>query len=307
MSVMRGLFADRPATARTKRRRPGPAFWGGASILGVILLAAAWMSLWPPYDPLTTVATNLESPSLAHLLGTDNLGRDSLTRLALAGRTSLYISGLAALLAAVIGTVFGLIAGYAGGWVDGVIMRIVDAMLALPAILVALVVGVIIGGGPGPLIIALGLIYSPAFARVMRAPVIALRERDFVLAAKLGGVRPSGIIVRHLLPNALTPLFVQFASVASSVVLLEAALSYLGMGVQAPEPSAGRMISELSRFMQIQPLVIILPSLLIVALSAGWNLLADGIQDYLAPRREPAFSLMRKRKATPAAAPATPP
>jgi len=294
MTVTRELALAEVAGTRARRRRLGPSFWSGAGILAVILLAAGWMTLWPPYDPFGASGPALLGPGLDHLLGTDNLGRDTFTRLALAARTSLLISGAAALLGAVIGTFFGLIAGYVGGWVDAVIMRVVDAVLALPAILVALVVGVVIGNGPWPLILALGLVFAPGFARVMRAPVIALRERDFVLAATLSGVRPARIIVEHLLPNVLTPLFVQFASVASQVVLIEAALSYLGQGVQAPEPSAGRMISEFTRFMQMQPLLIILPSLVIILLSAAWNLLADGMQDYLAPRREPAFSLGRR-------------
>ena len=291
---------------RSRRRRPGPAFWAGVSILGTIIIVATWMSFWPPYDPLATVAANIEGMSALHLLGTDNVGRDSLVRLALAGRTSLIISGSAALLAAVVGAALGLVAGYVGGMVDAVIMRVVDALLALPAILVALVVGVIIGNGAIPLIISLGIIFAPTFARVMRAPVIALRERDFVLAAQLSGVRTWKIVLQHLLPNALTPLFVQFASVASAVVLLEAALSYLGQGVQAPEPSAGRMISELTRFMQTQPLLIIAPALLIVLLSAGWNLLADGTQDYLSPRREGGIGGKRRRRPRTSTTPATP-
>lgn len=307
MTILRGTVAVRATRAR-RRRRPGPAFWAGASILGVILLAALWMSIWPLYDPYAGSGPPMQAPSVEHPLGTDNLGRDMFTRLALAARTSLLISGASALLAAVVGTVLGLVAGYVGGWVDTVIMRGVDIMLALPAILVALVVGVIIGNGAGPLILALGIVFAPTFARVMRAPVIALREREFVFAARLSGVRDTRIIVEHLLPNVLTPLFVQFASVASQVVLIEAALSYLGEGVQAPEPSAGRMISEYTRFMQTQPLLLILPSIVIVLLSAGWNLLADGTQDFLAPRREPAFSFgsrrdRRRRKTPPLTAP----
>lgn len=300
MTVTREIAMIKGAGARRRRPKFGPAFWSGAGILAFILILAGWMSFWPPYDPLATAGPPLSGPSGSNILGTDNLGRDTFTRLALAARTSLIISGAGALLGAVVGTTFGLIAGYIGGWVDAVIMRIVDAVLALPAILVALVVGVIIGNGPIPLIFALGLVFAPGFARVMRAPVIAMRERDFVLAAKLSGVRGSRVVVEHLLPNVLTPLFVQFASVASQIVLIEAALSYLGQGVQAPEPSAGRMISEFTRFMQLQPLLIILPSLVIILLSAAWNLLADGLQDWLAPRREPAFSLtgVKKRRGT---------
>lgn len=305
MTISRGLSAARTLSPRARRRRPGPSFWIGAVILGAILLAGTWMSLWPLYEPNVGTGTPLQAPSGEHPLGTDNLGRDMFTRLALAARTSLVISGGAALLAAAIGTTLGVLAGYLGGWVDSLVMRVVDAMLALPAILVALVVGVIIGTGAAPMIVALGLIFAPTFARVMRAPVIALRERDFVLAAQLSGVRAWKVALQHVLPNALTPLFVQFASVASQVVLVEAALSYLGQGIQAPEPSAGRMISEFTRFMLTQPLLVILPSLAIILLSAGWNLLADGTQDYLAPRREPAFSLARRRLRGPRTAPST--
>jgi peptide/nickel transport system permease protein len=294
MTIMRDTTAIRATRAR-RRRRPGTAFWAGAAILGALLLASLWMTIAPIADPYQSAGPSLQPPGGEHPLGTDNLGRDMFTRLVLAARTSLLISGAAALLAAMIGTALGLIAGYVGGWLDAFIMRAVDIMLALPAILVALVVGVIIGNGEGPLILALGLVFAPTFARVMRAPVIALRERDFVFAARLSGVRSWRVILEHLLPNVLTPLTVQFASVASQVVLIEAALSYLGEGVQPPEPSAGRMISEFTRFMQVQPLLLVLPSIVIVLLSAGWNLLADGIQDFLVPRREPALSRSRGR------------
>lgn len=293
-----------------RRRRPGPALIAGLAILLGVIVWGTWMSIAPPYNPLASVAGSLLDPSAAHVFGTDNVGRDTMVRLAIAGRSSLFISGGAALLAAVVGTLLGVIAGYAGGLSDAIIMRIVDAVLSIPAILVALVVGVVIGNGPLPLVLALGLVFAPTFARVMRAPVLALRERDFVLAAQVNGVRPIRIAMTHLLPNALTPLVIQFASVASSVVLLEAALSYLGQGVQAPAPSAGRMISEFTRFMQTQPILVILPAALIVLLSAGWNLLADGVQAYLAPhrdaglpgsRRGPRFSVRRRPVTAPSA------
>ncbi len=267
-------------------RKPGPALYGGAAILLLIIALAAWAALAPLHDPLLTVGPSLGDPSATNPLGTDNLGRDSFTRLALAGGSSLLISGAAALLAAVLGTIIGIVAGYLGGLVDAVVMRLVDALLSIPAILMALIVGVVLGKGVLPLVLALGVVFAPAFARVMRAPVLALRDRDFVVAARISGVRTWRIAGSHLLPNVLTPLLVQFAAVASNVVLLEAALSYLGQGVQAPDPSAGRMISEFTRFMQTQPLLIIAPALLIVLLSAGWNLLADGVQNLLAPRRD---------------------
>lgn len=278
----------------------------GGGILVALVIAAVIVGIWPPYDPNLTVAGNLEAPSAAHPLGTDNLGRDSMTRLILAARTSIVISAVAAVLAAILGTTLGLLAGYVGGWLDTIFMRGVDVVLALPAILVAMIVGVIIGRGPIPLIIALGIVYAPGFARVMRAPVISLRERDFVLSAKLSGLRTGPIVSRHLLPNVLTPLLVQFALVASSVVLLEAALSYLGLGIPAPEPDAGRMVSEMSRYMGLAPLQILLPAALIVVLATAWNLLADGLQDLLAPRRESAASSRRRPRRPKAAPPSAP-
>jgi len=267
----------------------------GVVLLGALLVASLWATIAPPFPPNTTVADPLLGPSGTHWLGTDNVGRDVFTRLLLAGRTSLLISGAAALLACVVGASVGVLSGYLGGWVDSVLMRLVDALLALPAILLALVVGVIIGNGPLPLIVALGAIFAPAFARVMRAPALALRQRDFVAAARNSGVRAPVIALQHVLPNALTPLLVQFAAVASNVVLLEAALSYLGQGVQAPEPSAGRMISEAQRFMYSDPLLVIAPAVLVVLLSAGWNLLADGVQALLSPRRGSALPTRGRR------------
>lgn len=272
-------------TRRSVRHRPGPALVAGAVILIAFIVWGTWDSIWPPYDPDATVTTPLMSPSSTHPLGTDHVGRDVMVRLAIAGRSSLLISGAAALLAAVVGTLLGIVAGYTRGIVDSIIMRLADTVLSIPAILAALVVGVVLGPGPWPLILALGLVLAPTFARVTRAPILTLRNRDFVLAAQIHGVSPARIALTHLLPNVLTPLTIQFASVASNVVLLEASLSYLGQGVQAPAPSAGRMINESTRFMQTNPLLVILPALLIILLSAGWNLLADGIQALFAPRR----------------------
>lgn len=269
----------------SRRRRPPGSLVVGVSLLAIIVVAAVWFSIAPPHPPNTTVAGPLQGPSTAHLLGTDNVGRDVLTRLVLAARTSLLISGAAAALAAVLGTAVGVVCGHLGGWVDTVVMRVVDAFLALPAILLALVVGVVLGVGPGPLVVALGLIFAPGFARVMRAPALALRRRDFVAAARNSGVRAPVIAATHVLPNALTPLLVQFAAVASTVVLLEASLSYLGQGVPAPDPSAGRMISEAQRFMYTAPLLVIAPAGALIWLSAGWNLTADGIQALFSPRR----------------------
>jgi peptide/nickel transport system permease protein len=271
--------------------------WIGVVILGVVFLAAVIVSIVPFHDPFAISDDAYAGPSGSHWLGTDNIGRDSFTRLALAGRTSLVISACATAIACLLGMLLGVIAGYVGGFVDHLVMRVCDVMLAIPAILVALMVRVIVGPGTIPLIISMGLIYMPTFARVMRAPVLALRERDFVVAAEIAGTPRRVIMFSHLLPNALTPLFIQAAATASEVVLLEAALSYLGQGVQAPNPSAGRMISEFAKFMQTDPWLVILPAVLIVAISAAWNLIADGLQATLAPRRSAPSGNRRRRSA----------
>lgn len=268
------------------RRRPNPSLIVGASILGLLTLTALLVSFFPPHDPYASVGAPFLLPNGEFWLGTDHLGRDTFTRVVLASQTTLLISGCAALLGAVLGTGMGILAGYAGGIVDAVIMRAVDVLLSIPAILMALLIRVILGPGSLPLIISLGIILAPSFARVVRAPVLAMKNRDFVIAAEISGVHPARIALTHLLPNTLTPLLIQFAAAASSVVLLEAALSYLGQGVQAPDPSAGRMITESQRFIQIYPLLLAVPALLIILLSAAWNLLADGLQNYLSPRKE---------------------
>ncbi|MGO2859527.1 MAG: ABC transporter permease [Brevibacterium sp.] len=274
-------------TPRTRKRsglRKAPSLIAGAVIMGILIVWALWMLLAPQFPMNETVSDPLLLPSGDHPLGTDHVGRDLFVRLGIAAGLSLVISAGTALLAGVVGTGLGLIAGYAGGWVDSVIMRIVDTVLSIPAILVALIAGVAFGTGPLPLICALGVVFAPSFARVTRGPVLVLKERDFVRAAEMNGVGPVRIALSHLLPNAFTPLAINFATVASTVVLVEAALSYLGQGVPAPNPSAGRMISESTRFMQIDPMLVILPTLLIVVLAIAWNLLADGAQEYLAPR-----------------------
>ncbi|MFT4083446.1 MAG: ABC transporter permease [Nocardioides sp.] len=274
---------------RVPLRIPGlggsAALTAGLFILGALLAISLLTPLFTPYTITKIGDDPFAGPSWAHWLGTDNLARDNLTRLAAATRTGLLISFCASVLAALVGSVAGILAGYLGGVVDAVVMRIVDVMLAVPAMLLALVIGMMTGNGALPLIGTLAIITAPGFARVMRAPVIGLRESDFVVAAEISGVRRPLIAARHLTPNVLTPLFVQFAATASMVVLLESVLSFLGQGVVPPDPSAGRMISDATRFMQRDAMLVLLPSLVIVMLTVGWNLVADGLQQVLSPRR----------------------
>jgi peptide/nickel transport system permease protein len=287
MATLTFSRARQPLTLRLpglRHLRAGTALTTGASILAGLLVVGVALPLLRPGAVTSIGDVPFAGPSLDHLLGTDNLARDNLVRLASAARTSLLVSTVATLLAAAVGTAVGIVAGYLGGVVDGILMRLVDVALAIPPILLALVIGVILGSGTVPLIVSLSVICAPGFARVMRAPVVTLRERDFVVAADIAGVRRGAIAWRHMLPNVLTPLFVQFAATASTVVLLESALSFLGQGVVPPTPSAGRMISDATRFMERDPWLVILPSVVIILLTVGWNLLADGLQQALSPR-----------------------
>lgn len=264
----------------------------GVGIVVAILLAALAATLFPPHPVSAISDTPFALPSGDHLLGTDNLGRDTFTRLFVAAGTSLLIAATATAISAVAGTTLGMLAAWRGGWVDSVVMRVCDVLLTIPAILMALIVRVMIGPGVIPLIVAMGVIYTPTFARVMRAPMIAMRNRDFVVSAQLAGTPSPIIAVRHLLPNALTPLMVQSAVTASEAVLLEAGLSYLGQGVQPPNPSVGMMISDFQRYAQGSPLLVLLPAVVIVLMAAAWNLIADGLQSTFAPRGNERFAFL---------------
>ncbi|WBU36717.1 ABC transporter permease [Homoserinibacter sp. YIM 151385] len=284
--------------------------------VGIIVALTAFALLGPVLSPYGTTQisdTPFAGSSTEHWLGTDNLGRDTFVRLAAATGYTLLISFTASVVAMAVGTALGVLAGYLGGWTDLVVMRGVEVFMSIPAILMALVVRVIFGPGVLPLVVAMAIVAAPMFARIMRGPILLLKERDFVVAAEVGGVGRLGIAFQHLLPNALTPMLVQFANTASLAVLLEASLSYLGQGVQAPEPSAGRMISEFQRYMADQPQLVLIPAALVTILTVGWNLISDGLQAGLSPRasqlqvpvrpRRPASSTSSTLPTTPASHP----
>lgn len=291
-----------------KSRYRNGALIGGIAVMGGLILFAFLGPIINPNDVNEVSNDTFGMPSLAHWLGTDNLGRDMFVRLAVATQFALIISFASTVLAMILGTTIGIVAGYAGGRIDNVLMRLTEVVMAVPAILLALVIRVIIGPGVLPLILAMALIGAPGFARIMRSPILVLRERDFVTAAEVAGVRKPFIAISHLLPNATTPMLVNFAATASLAVLIESSLSYLGQGVQPPDPSAGRMISEFQRFMYQDPFLIILPALTITLLTVAWNLLADGVQVALSPKTAAIAARpgRRKRRSTPRTAPSTP-
>lgn len=278
-----GISVTRRGALRRGGSRAG--LHTGLTLIGLVVVFALITPLVSPYGVTEMVSGPFLPPSMEHLLGTDNLGRDSFTRLASAARMSLIISVSATVVGGLIGTAIGLLSAYYGGVADQVLMRVTDLMMSIPAILMALTVRVVFGPGVVPMVGALIIIVVPFFARIVRASALSVREREYVTAAEVAGVPVPVILARHLLPNTLTPVLVQAASAVTLLVLLEAALSYLGQGVQPPDVSAGRMVSDLAPFMTQYPLLVIAPSVLLVMLAIGWNLIADGIQSVLSRGR----------------------
>jgi len=246
-------------------------------LLVTVALAAPWLA---PYDPLRAVANSFGNPfppQRAHLLGTDELGRDILSRLIYGARISLLVAAAATGMTTGIGMSIGLLAGYAGGWIDTLLMRGTDTVLALPGLLLALALVAIIGPGLTSILVVIGLISWPAIARAVRAEVLTLRERDFVLAAKALGARPSRLMLRHLLPNTLPTILVMGALATSSTIVLDAGLSYLGLGVPVPTPSWGRMLSDSQTYYLVAPWLMLCPGLAILYAVVAFNFVGYGL------------------------------
>jgi peptide/nickel transport system permease protein len=257
---------------------------GLAIVLVYVLLAlsAEWL---PLRSPVQIVGANrMAGPSWSMPLGADGFGRDLLSRIVYGARLSLEVSFWSVTIALTIGTVLGLLAGYASGWTDQVIMRGMDILFAFPAVLLALGVVAALGPDPRNVIIAIAIVYTPIFARVVRGPVLALKEREFVEAARALGAGPSRIVGRHVLPNILSVLVVQTSIALSWAVLTEAALSFLGLSAQPPAPSWGVMLNEGRQSLELAPHMAIFPGLAIMLAVLGFNLLGDGLRDVLDPR-----------------------
>lgn len=249
-----------------------------------LLLALAGPSL-APYDPARQdyLALN-ESFSAAHPLGTDNLGRDLLSRLLGGARYSIGIGLTATLLGALVGGAWGLMSGYAGGILDNLSMRAVDILLAFPGLLLAIAIITLTGPGVGPVILASTVFGIPIFARLVRGSVLAVKERAFVEGARAVGAGGGRIMLRHLVPSVVAPVVV-YASLRSGVTLLVASgLSFLGLGVQPPAPEWGAMLSDAQLYLSVHPLMAFAPGVTITLAVLGFNLLGDGLRDVLDPR-----------------------
>jgi len=256
---------------------------GAFIILGVIVIAV-FAPLIAPYTPTSQASKRLLEPSVEHLLGTDELGRDVLSRVIFGSRISLYVGVIAVGLALLLGATTGIISGYIGGNFDSLVMRGVDILFAFPGLVLAIVIAGLLGPSTANAMIAIGVVYAPAYARVARGSVLSVKAELYIEAAHLVGGRGSHIIRRHILPNITAPLIVLTTLSMSTAILTEAALSFLGLGTQPPEPSWGIMLSNGRRFMEIAPGLAIFPGLAIVIAVLGFNFLGDGLRDALDPR-----------------------
>ncbi|MDR7542876.1 MAG: ABC transporter permease [Armatimonadota bacterium] len=258
----------------------------GLTIIALIILLAVFAPAISPQDPL---AIDYAHPATApgvggHVLGTDAVGRDILARLIYGTRISLQVGVVAVGIAATLGTAVGLAAGYYGRWLDSLLMRTVDVFLAFPLIVLAIAIIAVLGPSLSNVMMALGLVAWTTYARVVRGQVLVLRELDFVQAARAIGVSDGRIIVRHILPNALAPVIVLATLGMATAIIAEAALSFLGLGVQPPTPSWGTMLNEGRAFLRTAPHISTLPGLAIMLTVLGFNFLGDGLRDALDPR-----------------------
>ena len=257
----------------------------GGIVLLMAVLGAVFAPAVSPYDPLKQdLARLLAPPSTAHLLGTDNIGRDVLARVIWGTRVSLIAGFVSVAMAMVVGSLLGLLAGYWGGRVDGLIMRLMDAVLSFPALVLALALGAVLGAGLSGVLIALGVVYTPTFARLMRGQVLTIRTREYVMAARVLGAPDWRILRQHVVPNAATPIVVQASLSVAFAILAEASLSFLGLGVQPPEPSWGSMINAGRGYLQQAPWIVFGPGAALFVTVLGLNFVGDALRDALDPR-----------------------
>lgn len=256
----------------------------GLVLIGLILLVAVfgpWIAPWDPLVPSPLI--RLQGPSPDHLFGTDSLGRDIFSRVIFGARISLMIGLISVTISLVPGTILGLLSGYFGKRVDSIIMRCMDMLLAFPAILLAIFITAILEPSLTNTMVAVGIVYIPHYARIVRAGVLSLKERLFVQAVSHLGGSHARILFRHILPNCLPPIIVYATLGMGTAVLQAAALGFLGLGAQPPSPEWGAMLSEGRQYIQLAPHVAAFPGAAILILVLGFNLFGDGLRDVLDP------------------------
>ncbi|MFZ1057675.1 MAG: ABC transporter permease [Candidatus Rokuibacteriota bacterium] len=257
----------------------------GFAVSALLVLTAALSLVYTPQDPLQMfIAGRLQGPSAAHWLGTDQFGRDLLSRIMTGAVTSISVGVIAVGIGMGIGVLLGMLSGYFGGWLDEGFMRLIDAVQGFPAILSALLFSAVFKPGIGISMVAIGIAFIPVFARLARGSFLELRDREFVLAARALGAGDAALILRHIFPNTLSPLIVQATISFPVAILAEAALSYLGLGTQPPHPSWGLMLKDAQNFLSLNPWYAVFPGGAIALTVLGLNLLGDGLRDLLDPR-----------------------
>ena len=295
------VLAERQATGRTVGTASMPerrSFWEffqqmrrvrmavpSAAVLLFFLLLAALADVVAPVNPMAQdLGNGLRPPSPEHLLGTDELGRDVLSRVILGSRVSMEVGVLANLLALALGVPLGLIAGYSRNMLDSLIMRIMDGLLAFPVLILAIAIAAALGPSLANVIIAVGAVQMPFIARLARGVTLSVREQEFVLAAVALGARDTRILLHHILPNIIAPIMVQTALSVSFAIVAEASLSFLGVGIQPPQPSWGNMLQTGYRYIEIAPWLVLTPGVGIFLTVLAFNFLGDGFRDALDPR-----------------------
>jgi peptide/nickel transport system permease protein len=257
----------------------------GLAITAVVLLCALAAPLLAPYDPNEQDYLALtEPPSLVHILGTDDIGRDVLSRIIYGSRVSLEVGLIAVGIAVAVGVSLGLVAGYVGGLADDVIMRIVDAIQAFPSLILALAITAALGPSIGNAMLAIGVVSAPGIARLTRGQTLSVREREFIAAARVCGASPLSIMRQHIWPNVTAPIIVQATLLLGTAIVTEAALSFLGVGVQPPTPSWGAMLRTGSQYLEVAPWIGITSGAAIFLTVLAFNFVGDGLRRALDPR-----------------------
>lgn len=279
--------ASNPSSPSSKRSRllRQRSFVLGILLIGTMALCAVLAPLISPHDPVEqNFDSTLQSPSLRFLLGTDMFGRDQLSRIIFGARISFMVGLISVGIALLAGGLLGLLAAYARGWLDNLIMRVMDVLLAFPFLLLTIAIMASFGTNLVNAMIAIGIVYTPSFARITRAATLGVMEQGFIEASQALGSSPMRLMLRHVLPNITGPLIVQTTLSLAFAILAEAALSFLGLGTQPPTPSWGLMLNEGRSFFNTAPWLAIFPGVAITLAVLGFNLLGDGLRDALDPR-----------------------
>jgi peptide/nickel transport system permease protein len=257
----------------------------GVAVIVVLIVLAIFSSLIAPYDPYRQeLKRNLDPPSREHWLGTDALGRDELSRIIFGTRISLQVGIVAVGIAAVAGLAMGLLAGYFGGWINTIIMRFIDALMAIPPIVLALAFAALLGGGLTNVMISVGISMVPVYCRLMCGQVLSVKQNDYILAGRVLGAGNLRIMLQHILPNCFPPLIVLITLNMGQAILIEAGLSFLGLGIAPPGAAWGSMINDGYRYLSSNPILSFSPGVCIMLVVFSFNMVGDGLRDALDPR-----------------------